>query len=52
MLNPEPRSQLPACCADQIRTLSTQRLTKKIDALPTGDAAKLRHLTVEMYGTA
>ena len=54
------RSRLPVRCAgkpaeiavDQIRTLSSQRLGKKIDALSTVDAAKLRQVIVEMYGTA
>lgn len=54
------RSRLPVKCAgkpaeiavDQIRTLSSQRLVKKIGALSAADAAKLRQLVVEMYGTA
>lgn len=35
---------------DQIRTISTQRLVKKVDALAPADAARLRELIVEMYG--
>jgi mRNA interferase MazF len=58
-LHPDWRSRLPVRCAgkpaeiaaDQIRTLSTQRLVKKIDALAAKDTVKLRHLLVEMYGT-
>lgn len=53
------RSRLRVRCAgkpaeiavDQIRTLSSQRLVKKIDALSAADATKLRQLIVEMYGT-
>jgi mRNA interferase MazF len=60
VLHPGWRSRLPVRCAgkpaeiavDQIRTLSTQRLTRKVDMLSDNDAAKLRHLIVEMYGTA
>ncbi len=59
-LHPGWRSRLPVKCAgkpaeiavDQIRTLSSQRLVKKIAALSAADAAKLRQLIVEMYGTA
>jgi len=58
-LHPEWRSRLPVRCAgkraevavDQIRTVSTQRLGKRIDGLSGGAAARLRHLIVEMYGT-
>jgi mRNA interferase MazF len=57
-LHPTWRSRLPVRCAgkpaevavDQIRTLSTARLTKKLDALPPETAARLRALIVEMYG--
>ena len=35
---------------DQIRTISTLRLVKKVDALAMADAARLRELIVEMYG--
>lgn len=58
MLHPTWRSRLPVRCAgkaaeiavDQIRTISTLRLTKKIDALSADKAARLRELIVEMYG--
>lgn len=54
------RSRLPVRCAgrpaeiavDQIRTLSSHRLVRKIGALSAADAAKLRQIIVEMYGTA
>ncbi|MBL9189816.1 MAG: type II toxin-antitoxin system PemK/MazF family toxin [Opitutaceae bacterium] len=35
---------------DQIRTISTQRLGRKVDVLVAADAARLRELIVEMYG--
>ena len=35
---------------DQIRTISTQRLLKKIDKLSTQKASELRLLISEMYG--
>jgi mRNA interferase MazF len=49
---------LPVRCAgksaevavDQIRTISSLRLVKRIDALSTEKAARLRELIVEMYG--
>ena len=57
-LHPTWRSRLAVRCAgkaaeiavDQIRTVSTLRLTKKIDALTANHAARLRELIVEMYG--
>ena len=57
-LHPTWRSRLAVRCAgkaaevavDQIRTISTLRLTKKIDALTADHAAQLRELIVEMYG--
>jgi mRNA interferase MazF len=57
-LHPTWRSRIPVRCAgkaaeiavDQIRTISTLRLTKKIDALTADHAARLRELIVEMYG--
>jgi mRNA interferase MazF len=57
-LHPTWRSRLAVRCAgkpaeiavDQIRTLSTQRLTRKIDGLQVEKAARLRELIVEMYG--
>lgn len=59
-LHPGWRSRLPVKCGgkpaeiavDQIRTLSTQRLVRKVDAINAPSAEKLRHLIVEMYGTA
>jgi len=52
------RSRLETRCAgqpseiavDQIRTISTSRLVKKVDALKAPVAEKLRQLIVEMYG--
>jgi len=57
-LHPTWRSRLPVRCAgkaaevavDQIRTLSTERLAKRLDALPADAAARLRDPIVEMYG--
>lgn len=57
-LHPAWRSRIQVRCAgkpaeiavDQIRTLSTLRLVKKVDVLPVADAARLRELIVEMYG--
>jgi len=59
-LHPAWRTRLPVTCAgkpaeiavDQIRTLSTQRLVKKIDALAPTAAARLRDLLGEMYASA
>jgi mRNA interferase MazF len=58
-LHPAWRTRLPVTCAgqpaeiavDQIRTLSTQRLVKKLDTLSPSDAARLRDLLGEMYGS-
>ncbi len=52
------RSRIQTRCAgkaaeiavDQIRTISTERLVKKVDLLAATDAARLRELIVEMYG--
>jgi mRNA interferase MazF len=52
------RSRLQITCAgktaeiavDQIRTISKQRLTQKIDRLSDEEAAQLRKLISEMYG--
>jgi mRNA interferase MazF len=52
------RSRLQIVCAgrdaeiavDQIRTLSKQRLKKKIDQISSENAAQLRRLITEMYG--
>jgi mRNA interferase MazF len=57
-LHPNWRSRLPVRCAgksaevavDQIRTISSLRLAKRIDALSSEKAARLRELIVEMYG--
>jgi mRNA interferase MazF len=57
-LHPTWRSRLQVNCAgkaaeiavDQVRTISQQRLRKRIDQLPVEDAAQLRKLIVEMYG--
>jgi mRNA interferase MazF len=35
---------------DQIRTISKDRLVKRIDELTAGDAARVRRLITEMYG--
>lgn len=52
------RSRLPVKSAgkpaeiavDQIRTISTQRLVRKVDAINAATAEKLRQLIVDMYG--
>ena len=57
-LHPSWRSRLQIVCAgknaeiaiDQIRTISKQRLKKKIDRVSPQDAAQLRRLITEMYG--
>jgi mRNA interferase MazF len=57
-LHPAWRSRLPVRCGrqpaeiavDQIRTISTARLGRKIDGLSDKDAAALRRLITEMYG--
>ena len=59
-IHPGWRSRLPVKCAgkpaeiavDQIRTISTERLVRKVDAINPTAAEKLRHLIVEMYGLA
>lgn len=56
-LHPHWRGRLQVRCAgqeaeiavDQIRTISKQRLGRRIDRLSTGDAAKLRLIISEMY---
>lgn len=56
-LHPGWRSRLPVRCAgktaeiavDQIRTISTQRLVRRVDTANSATAEKLRHLIVEMY---
>lgn len=57
-LHPGWRSRLPVKCdgkpaeiaVDQIRTISTQRLLRKVDAINPTAAEKLRQLIVDMYG--
>jgi len=57
-LHPLWRSRLQIVCAgekaeiavDQIRTISKQRLKKKIDRVSSEDAAQLRRIITEMYG--
>ena len=57
-LHPRWRGRIQISCAgrraevavDQIRTLSKERLGKKLDALEASAAAQLRRLIVEMYG--
>lgn len=57
-LHPGWRSRLPVKCAgkpaeiavDQIRTISTQRLVRKVNAINATTAEKLRQMIVEMYG--
>ena len=57
-IHPKWRSRIQVTCAgreaeiavDQIRTISKQRLKKRIDTLPSDKALKLRLLITEMYG--
>ena len=57
-LHPLWRTRIQTKCAnrnaeiavDQIRTISKQRLRKKIDYLSEGKAAQLRKLITDMYG--
>ena len=57
-LHPHWRSRIAVRCADkpaeiavdQIRTISKERLLKRLDRLATADAASVRRLIVEMYG--
>ena len=57
-LHPRWRSRIQVTCArrkaeiavDQIRTISKDRLTKRLDHLSVADAARIRRLIVEMYG--
>ena len=52
------RSRIQVTCArrkaeipvDQIRTISKDRLSKRLDHLSVADAARIRRLIVEMYG--
>ena len=56
-LHPRWRSRIQVTCArrkaeiavDQIRTISKDRLTKRIDSLSVADAAHVRRLIGEMY---
>lgn len=57
-LHPQRRTRLQIACmnkkteiaVDQIRTISKQRLKKKIDQLSNTKAAQLRKLITDMYG--
>jgi mRNA interferase MazF len=57
-LHPQWRTRLQITCAnkkaeiavDQIRTISKQRLKKKLDTLSKTTAAQLRKLITDMYG--
>ena len=58
-LHPTWRSRIQAVChgrdaeiaVDQIRTISKQRLVKRLDRLSAATAAKLRRVITEMYGS-
>ncbi|MGH8714886.1 MAG: type II toxin-antitoxin system PemK/MazF family toxin [Casimicrobiaceae bacterium] len=57
-LHPRWRSRIPVTCArrkaeiavDQIRTISKDRLGKRLDHLSAADAGRIRRLIGEMYG--
>lgn len=57
-LHPRWRSRIQTVCAgrkaeiavDQIRTLSKERLGRRLDKLGVAEAAQLRRLIAEMYG--
>ncbi len=57
-LHPQWRTRIQIKCAgksaeiavDQIRTISKQRLKRKIDQLSTSNAAQARKLITDMYG--
>jgi mRNA interferase MazF len=57
-LHPRWRSRIRIACAgrkaeiavDQIRTLSKERLGRRLDALGPAEAVQLRRLITEMYG--
>ena len=57
-LHPRWRTRISLKCAgrkaeiavDQIRTVSKERLGRRIDSLQAGVAQELRHLITEMYG--
>lgn len=58
-LHPRWRSRLQVQCAgqnaeiavDQIRTISKQRLRRRLDRLTAEEAAQLRRIIAEMYGS-
>ena len=58
VLHPRWRGRLAIHCAgknaevavDQIRTISKQRLKKRLDKLSAEESVQLRHLITEMYG--
>ena len=57
-LHPRWRSRIPTVCAgrkaeiavDQIRTISKERLGRRLDELEPATVAQLRRLITEMYG--
>jgi mRNA interferase MazF len=57
-LHPRWRSRIQVTCVrrkaevavDQIRTISKDRLVKRLDDLSAADAARLRRMIIEMYG--
>ena len=57
-IHPRWRTRLQVNCAnkqaeiavDQIRTISKERLKKRIDQLPSEEASQLRRIITEMYG--
>lgn len=57
-LHPRWRSRIQVVCAgrkaeiavDQIRTVSKERLGRRLDSLEPAEAAQLRRLITEMYG--
>lgn len=59
-LHPRWRSRVQTACAgrkaeiavDQIRTISTLRLVRKVDVVNAPTAERLRHLIVDMYGVS
>jgi mRNA interferase MazF len=58
-LHPRWRSRIQVVCArkksevavDQIRTISKERLVRRVDRLDTAAAARIRQLIAEMYGS-
>jgi len=58
MLHPRWRSRIQFTCAgrkaeiavDQIRTISKDRIKRRVDRLDASLAATLRHMIVQMYG--